>query len=90
VDVEALRRQTQQRLIQFLKTDLELAHTFVELALEYLDRGNLEEYARLLGKTRRAIENVYRLEEKILDPNVREELECELEELENLLFSDDE
>jgi len=87
VDVEALRRQTQQRLIQFLKTDLELARTFVDLALAYLGRGNPEEYGRLLGKTRRSIENVYRLEEKICDPDVREELECEPEELEELLFS---
>jgi len=87
VDVEALRRQTQQRLIQFLKTDLELARTFVDLALAYLERGNPEEYGRLLGKTRRSIENVYRLEEKICDPDVREELECEPEELEELLFS---
>lgn len=87
MDVEALRRQTQQRLIQFLKTDLELARTFVDLALAYLGRGNPEEYGRLLGKTRRSIENVYRLEEKICDPDVREELECEPEELEELLFS---
>jgi hypothetical protein len=89
VEFEELRLQTQHRLIEFLRADLELARTFVDLARQYLKKGDHEGYDRLLRKTRRAIETVHRFEEKISDLKVRAELQHELEELERLLFSNE-
>jgi hypothetical protein len=87
-DLDALQRQTQQRLIEFLRTDLELAHTFVELAVQHLEKGDRAGYERLLQKTRRALEAVHRFEGKVFDPQVRTEIQNKLWELEKLLFSD--
>jgi hypothetical protein len=75
-------------MIEFLRTDLELAHTFVELGLQYLKKGDQAGYGRLLQKTKRAIQSVHHFELKISDPQVRTEIQNKLWELETLLFSD--
>ena len=86
MDFGALRRENQRQLIEFVRTDLELARTFVELALRHLEKGDQDGYGRLLGKTRRAIESVHHFEGKISDQHVRAEIQLELEMLETFLF----
>jgi hypothetical protein len=87
VDFEELRRESEKQLIEFLRTDLELARIFVDSAGRQLKRGELEDYGKLLGHAAKAINTIHYFSEKISDQNVRTEIHHELEELEDRFFS---
>jgi hypothetical protein len=79
--------RAQKQLIEFLRTDLELAQIFVDSARQQLKMGELEDYGKLLGQTAKAINTVHYFGDKISDQNIRAEIQHELEELESRLFS---
>jgi hypothetical protein len=88
VNIDALQPDKQSRLIEYLRKALERTRAFIDLARSRLEQDDHEGYARVLRKTRRAIDTVHRFEEKIQDPNIRKEIELELEEIEKRLFAD--
>ena len=64
VDFGELREQTQQRLVEFLETDLDLAFTFVRMAQT---RRKANARNRLIENARRVLEAVRRFEGRIVD-----------------------
>jgi hypothetical protein len=82
VELESLRRENQRILVEFLRGDLDLARTFLDLARWHLKNGDHEGYDRILRKTQRAIESIHHFEGEISDPKVRAELQYDLESLE--------
>jgi hypothetical protein len=87
VDFEELRREGEKQLIESLRTDLEFARIFVDSASRQLKRGELEDYGKLLGQAAKAINTIHYFGEEISDQNFRAEIQHELEELEDRLFS---
>jgi hypothetical protein len=87
VDFEELRREGEKQLIESLRTDLEFARIFVDSASRQLKRGELEDYGKLLGQAAKAINTIHYFGERISDQNFRAEIQHELEELEDRLFS---
>lgn len=57
-DSERLRAKSRKLLIDFAATDLDIAHTFIELARSAFQAGETEHASRLLGKAERAAEVV--------------------------------
>jgi hypothetical protein len=64
---DALSQQSQDNLIQFLRTDLELSRTFLETASIASER---EHYQKLLQTVRRAIETIRNLSGRVQDPAI--------------------
>jgi hypothetical protein len=87
VDFEERRPGAEKQLIEFLRTDLELARIFVDSASRQLKRGELEDYGKLLRQAAKAINTIHYFGEKISEHNIRAEIQHELEELEDRLFS---
>ena len=88
MDFEELRREAEKQLIEFLRTDLELARIFVDSASRQLKRGELEDYGKLLGQAAKAINTIHYFGEKISDQNIRAEIQHNFEELEDRFLSD--
>jgi hypothetical protein len=86
VDPNQLRQDLQLQLVEFLRTDLELARIFVESARRELKMGEFENYGRLLGEATKAINTLHCFGEKVSDPQRKAEIQRELEEIEKLLF----
>jgi hypothetical protein len=86
VDPNQLRQDLQLQLVEFLRTDLELARIFVESARRELKMGEFESYGRLLGEATKAITTLHYFGEKVSDPQRKAEIQRELEEIEKLLF----
>jgi hypothetical protein len=82
VDFEELREQTQQRLVEFLETDLDLAFTFVRMA-QTREKANARN--RLLRNARRVLEAVRRFEGRIVDAKAWSTVHERADELERLL-----
>jgi hypothetical protein len=87
VDFEELRREGEKQLIDFLRTDLKFVRIVVDSASRRLKRGELENYGKLLGQAAKAINTIHYFGEEISDQNFRAEIQHELEELEDRLFS---
>ena len=64
--------RAQKQLIEFLRTDLELAQIFVDSARQQLKMGELEDYGKLLGQTAKAINTVHYFGDRISDQNIRD------------------
>ena len=84
---EELRRQAERQLVEFLRTDLELVRIFVESAALQLRMGELENYRKLLDEAAKGINTIHYFEERVSDPQIRAEIQLELEKIEKLLFS---
>ena len=87
MDFEELQREREKQLIEFLRTDLELAGIFVDSASRQLKRGELVDYGELLRQAAKAINTIHYFAEKISNQNIREEIQHELEELEDRFYS---
>jgi hypothetical protein len=87
VDPNELRQDLQLQLVEFLRTDLELARIFVESARRQLKMGEFENYRGLLREATKAITTLHYFGEKLFDQSIRAEIQHELEELEDRLFS---
>jgi hypothetical protein len=59
VDFEELQPEVENQLIEFLRTDLELARIFVDSASRQMKRGELEDYETLLRQAARAINTIH-------------------------------
>ena len=77
-----LRDQAQQRLIEFLLTDLDLGLTYVRIAQTRPERGDRE---RLLQNARKVLEATRRFEERIADAKAWTAIHERADELERLL-----
>jgi|ERR1700691_5293210 hypothetical protein len=80
--------RAQRQLIEFLRTDLELAQIFVDSARQQLKMGDLEDYGELLSQAAKAIDSIQYFGETISDQHIREEIQNKLERLENHLIAD--
>jgi hypothetical protein len=85
VNLGEIQDQSQRRLIEFLKVDLELGFTFTRMA-QTRDNG----YKRLLQNARKVLESVRRLEGRIVDRTARKEIHERADELKRLLADLDE
>lgn len=72
--------QSQHRLIEFLKIDLDLGFTFTRMA-QTRNNG----YERLLQNARKVLDSVRRFEGRIVDRTARKEIHEKADELERLL-----
>ena len=88
MDFEELRREAEKQLIEFLRTDLELARIFVDSASRQLKRGARRGLWRLLGQAAKAINTIHCFGGKISDQNIRAEIQHNFEELEDRFLSD--
>ena len=84
-DYEALRAETEERLIEFLHAELEIGPTFVQTALFANDEGHAEHYAQAKADAAKAAETVQRFMHRIQNSNVRSEIGNQLAELERLI-----
>jgi hypothetical protein len=82
VDLGELHEQRQQRLIEFLETDLDLAFTFVRMA-QTREKANARN--RLLRNARRVLEAVRRFEGRIVDARAWATIHERADELERVL-----
>jgi hypothetical protein len=73
-----LKRQNEEALVQFLRTELQLASTFCQIAGSTRDE---EHRAKLLNDIRKVMETVQRFEARITDPAIRKELNDEAHRL---------
>ena len=86
MDFGELHEQAQQRLVEFLDTDLDLAFTFVRMAQTREDRNRRD---RLIDNARKVLEAVRRFEGRIVDVKAWSTLHARADELERLLSAAD-
>ena len=86
MDPNELRQDLHLQLVEFLRTDLELARIFVESARRQLKMGEFENCVRLLREATKAITTLHYFEETISDPQRKAEIQRQLEEIEKLPF----
>jgi hypothetical protein len=79
---EELQLESQQLLVQFLRTELELGGTFVRSATMARDSGNVEHFTHAKAGATRAAESARMFVEPVHDARVREGIVEEVEELE--------
>ena len=86
VSAKPLLEEVQKQLIEFLRTDLELAQIFVDSARKQLRMGEFKDHEGLLSQAAKAINTVRYFGETISDQHIREEIQNKLEQLENHLL----
>jgi hypothetical protein len=82
---EALRAETQQMLIAFLNTELQIGPTFAGSALLAKDAGHLDHYAQAKQNAVKAVETVRRFMGRVEDVTIRTEIRKQLAELDRLI-----
>jgi hypothetical protein len=85
VNFDDLRDQGQQRLIEFLLTDLDLGYTYVRMAQTRQEGGDRE---RLLQNARKVLETTRRFEGRIADAKAWTAIHEQADELERLIFAE--
>jgi hypothetical protein len=83
VNFDDLRDQAQQRLVEFLLTDL--GYTYVRMAQTRQEGGDRE---RLLQNTRKVLETTRRFEGRIADAKAWTAIHERADELERLIFAE--
>jgi hypothetical protein len=76
-----LLAEGEQNRYDFLRTDLELCHTFVDLARTELDLGEREAADRILGKAETGYATILRLHQGLENVNWKHEIGMKLIEL---------
>jgi hypothetical protein len=79
---EELQHESQQLLVQFIRTELELGGTFVRSATIAGDTGNAEPFAHAKASAIRAAESVRLFMERVHNAQVRAEITRRVGELE--------
>jgi hypothetical protein len=80
--------EAQKQLVEFLRTDLELAQIFVDSARQQLRMGQFKDHEGLLSQAAKAINTIRYFGETISDQHIRVEIQNKLEQLENHLLLD--
>ena len=81
LDVEKVRKQGQEALVAFLKTDLDLGFTFARTA--EIDNPDDPHAIQAWGKARKVVETVRCFAERIDDQNVRQAICKRADELQD-------
>jgi hypothetical protein len=84
-EYDAIRAKTQQTLIEFIKVELELGHTFTQSATLAKDADHADHYEQAKQYAIRAAECVNSFATKVLDDKIREDIEERLAELERAI-----
>jgi hypothetical protein len=83
-DFPELKLEADQRLVDFLKLELKLGNTFVDLAEQHRAESD---HAKSLENARKAVETVRRFQGRIEDHSEWKQIQAETNELEKLLKS---
>lgn len=82
---ERLRIKTQQTLVDFLRTDLDVGRTFVHIALSAKDEGDMDHCARSKHKATKAAATIRRFVKQVADDRTRTQIVNKLAELDRLI-----
>jgi hypothetical protein len=85
LELSELKRQSQKALVDFLSSEVKLAHTFRDIAKNTHGPGRR---AKLLDDIRKAVSTIRHFEVRITDPAVRKALNDEADKLDALLSED--
>ena len=80
-EFEKMRVQHQQNLREFLRVELELGLTFIEMAEVERDRDNIEHFQHAKGDVEKAVATIRRFVSEIGDPQEQDNIKQRCEEL---------